>query len=198
MKKVSILSVFALAVSFGLFALCFESKAQKISEYIESNGRGIHYLIPRDLGDVFISNMQDTALYRFGKYRIQEYNRQIFLDGEFMGLVEEGDTVILNKGTRLKKATITVRKRSYTQPSMNGKNIVYIFPRGYHVTYSRYFDEYEKFILTGESEYIEIKESDNRIFLNEIYKGEAFANDTVILKPRERILTIKNANRIKN
>ena len=197
MKKVSILTVAVLATGFGLFALCSKSNAQNNMKYVSNNGRGIIYLFPRDLtGDMFISNVKDTALYKFGKYRIQEYKKQIFLDGEFIELVEEGDTVILNKGTLFEKATITVKKWSYTQPSMNGQGIIYKFPRDYRVNYSRNLDEYEMFTLTGETGYIEIKESKNKIFLNNVYKGDAFANDTVILRPRERTLTIKNKGKI--
>jgi hypothetical protein len=40
---------------------------------------------------------------------------------------------------------------------------------------------------------MEVKESKNKIFLNNIYKGEAFANDTVTLRPRGRSLTIQKA-----
>ena len=39
----------------------------------------------------------------------------------------------------------------------------------------------------------EVSEKDDKIFLNGVYQGEAFAKDTVILRPRG-ILTIKTKN----
>ena len=196
MKKVSILSAAILATGLGLFALCPESKAQNTSkEYHINNGRGIIYLIPSDLAkNVFVSNLKDTALYQYGRYYIQEYKRNIFLNGKFSECVDEGDTVILNKGTLFKKATITVKKRYNTMLSLNGKNIVYKFPKDFYLNYSRILDEYE--IYTFEKKF-EIKEADNKIYFNGVYQGEAFANDTVILEPRGT-LTIKSANRTEN
>jgi transcriptional regulator with XRE-family HTH domain len=191
MKKVSILSTTVAATGFGLFALCSESNAQK-TEYHTNGGRGIVYLIPRDLTmDVFISNVKDTALYKYGKYRIQEYKRNIFLNGEFVGYVDEGDTVILNKSTLFKKATITVKEWHNTMRSLNGKNIIYKFPKNFYLNYSRMLDEYEMYTF---EEKFEIKEAGNRIYLNGVYQGEAFANDTVILRPQGTLI-IKSANR---
>ena len=184
MKKISVLSGMALAIGFGLFVLCSESNAQK---YIRSDGRGITYLFSRELHtNMYISNMKDTADYKFGKYLIQEYKKQIFLDGKFIERVDEGDTVILHKGTIFKKANITVRKWSYSMSSMNGKNIIYILPQ-MPLNYSRNYDEYETYLIN----HSEIRESRNKIFLNGIYQGDAFANDTVILR-KNGTLTIKN------
>ena len=194
MKKVSILLVAVLATGFGLFALCPESKAQEVSngKYVENHGRGIIYLIPRDLfKDAFISNVKDTASYRFGKYHIQEYKKNIFLNNSFVESIAEGDTVILNKGNIFKMATITVKKWHDTMVSFNGKNIVYMFPNTFPLDYSRMKDEYEMYIL---NEKFEIKEAENKIYLNGVYQGEAFANDKVILKP-DGTLTIESANK---
>jgi transcriptional regulator with XRE-family HTH domain len=73
MKKISILSAIAIILSFGLFFLCSESKAQKSNEskFTTSNGRGIIYQFPKGL-KIQISNTKDTADYNFGKYLIQE------------------------------------------------------------------------------------------------------------------------------
>ncbi len=198
MKKVSILSGFALAVGFGLFALSFDSKAQKMDNGSYLPSRGIVYLIPRDLGDIFISNATDTALYRFGKYRIQEYNKQIFLDGEFIEFVEEGDTVILNKGTLFRKAQLEFRRVEY-QNILVRKGITFLSPKHLSFTLSIKIGDGE---MRWESKNNDIFVKDNQItlneddqiFLNNVYQGDAFAKDTVILRPSGTLI-IKNTRR---
>ncbi len=199
MKKVSILSVFALTVGFGLFALSSESKAQKKDNGSYFPSRGIVYLIPRGVGDVVISNTKDTALYKFGKYRIQEYNKQIFLDGEFIEFVEEGDTVILNKGTLLKKAQLEFRRVKY-QKILAQKGITFLSPKHLPFTLSIKIGEGGEMRWESKNNDVFVKNNqifineDNQIFLNDVYQGDVFENDTVILKPKGT-LTIKKAQR---
>ena len=196
MKKISILAVVVLATGFGLLALCPESKAQKasISKYISTTSKtGITYLYPRKLWPYQQRVEGDTISHIFGKYLVQEHNMNIYLNRELVGRVDEGDTVKLDPETLFKKATITIKKGTNTMSSLNGKNIIYKFPRSISLSYSRNNDEYEMFTLEGVGE---IKESGNKIYLNEVYQGEAFANDTVIFTPRGT-LTIKSANKSK-
>jgi len=190
MKKVSILSAAVLATGFGLFALCQENKAQKvsISKYIKDHcSNGIVYLYPRTLTPVKHIMKGDTSNYMIGKYVVQEYKMNIFLNKEFVGRAEEGDTVKLDKETLFKKERITIIKGSYAMKSLNSKNIVYVFPFNKSLGHGMKNDEYEIFLI-GDTE---IKEEGNKIYLNGVYQGEAFANDTVILRPRGT-LVIKN------
>lgn len=200
MRKVSILSVFTLAVGFGLFVLCFESKAQKIGKESYLPSRGIVYQIPSNLGDIFISNTKDTALYRFGKYHIQEYKGKIFLDGEFIDFVEEGDTVILNKGTLFNNAKLEFRKLKY-QTILSQNGITFLSPKHLPFTLSirignngeaRWKSENSDFFVKDNKI---ILNEDNQLLLNGVYQGNVISNDTIIIKPRGT-LTIKNASKI--
>ena len=193
MKKVSILSISVLAIGLGLFALCSESNAQKvsISKYVtDHRSNGIVYLYPRTLTPVKNTMKGDTTISMFGKYLVQEFKMNIYLNEEFVGRAEEGDTIKLDEKTLFKKEKITIIKGSYAMKSLNSKNIVYIFPFNKSLGHGMKNDEYEIFII-GDTE---IKEEGNKIYLNEVYQGEAFANDTVIFSPRGT-LTIKSVNR---
>ena len=195
MKKVSILSAAIVATGIGLFVLCPQSKAQKIGSESYLPSRGIVYQISRDAGDIFISNTKDTALYRFGKYRIQEYNKQIFLDGEFVDFVEEGDTVILNKGTLFEKAKLEFRRVEYKTILVH-KGITFRSPNHLPYTLSMKIGGGEARWKSGGSDINRILLNEgNQIFLNDVYQGDVFTNDTVILKPNGKLI-IKNANRI--
>ena len=171
----------------GLFVI---GKTQKTSVgYAMMGSRGIVYLYPSELVTRSIDNGKDTADYQLGKYFIQEYKRNLYLDGKFVERVEEGDTVILNKGSLSEKAFLTIKKSSYPMRSLSGSNIIYLFPKGFSFTCSN--------IKEGTNYTIDqskIKEFENKIYLNDVYQGEAFANDTVILR-RNGTLTIKNAKR---
>ena len=191
MKKVSILTVFALAVGFGLFALCPKSNAQEMGNESYLPSRGIVYQIPRDVGDIIISNAKDTALYRFGKYLIQEYEKQIFLDGKFIEFVEEGDTVIFNKGTLFEKAKLEFRRVEYNTILVQ-KGITFCSPNHLPYTLSMKIGGGEAHWKSGDSDINRILLNEgNQIFLNDVYQGDVFANDTVILKPRGTLI-IKN------
>jgi hypothetical protein len=194
MKKVSVLSAAVLATGFGLFALCSESNAQKVSKYIrDQRSNGLVYLFPRTLTPIKNYIRGDTANLMIGKYLIQECKMSIYLNREFVGKADEGDTVKLDKETLFKKAKVTIIKGSYTMKSMNTKNIVYIFPLNKPLGHGMKNDEYEIWLIDNN----EIKEEGNKIYLNEVYQGEAFAKDTVIFRPRGTLI-IKSANRVEN
>jgi transcriptional regulator with XRE-family HTH domain len=173
MKKISILLTTAFVLGFSLFFVCSESNAQKsnLNKFTESTGRGIIYLFTRGLS-LYISNVKDTADYKFGKYLIQEYKNNIFLNNVFVGKVLEGDTVVLNKGK------ITLRKCYCENGSGIGDGIIFLFPRNMTVR-NRSFN---KDTVTWDLENFRIKEFKNRIFLNGAFVGTANSRDTVIFK----------------
>jgi len=195
MKKVSFLLVAVLATGLGLFALCFESKAQR---YVTSHSmKGIDFLYPRGLSPYKQWVNGDTTNYTFGQYFVQEHNMDIYLNRKYVGRVDNGGTVKLDTATLSKKAEITITKGCYAMKSMNEKNIVYLFPLNKSWDYSRKNDDYERWKIGRD----EIREERNKIYLNGVFQGEAFANDTVIFRPsgtffRNRgTLTIKRTNK---
>ena len=200
MKKVSILSVFTLAIGFGLFLLCFDSKAQKIGKESYLPSRGIVYQIPRNSGDIFISNTKDTVLHRFGKYHIQEYNGKVFLDGEFIEFVEEGDTVILNRGTLFNNAKLEFRRMKY-QTILAQNGITFLSPKHLPFTLSIKIGNNGEAHWKSKNNDFFVKDNkiilneDNQLFLNGVYQGNVISNDTIIIKSRGT-LTIKNASKI--
>ncbi|OGU62266.1 MAG: hypothetical protein A2V66_17965 [Ignavibacteria bacterium RBG_13_36_8] len=180
MKKITILTSTFLIIGFSLFALCSESKAQKKndgkhnsvkSKYITSNGRGIVYLFPRNLS-WHIANMKDTADYKFGNDLVQEYKHNIFLNKEFVGLAHLGDTVILDQGK------IEIRRPYFWEfVSPSGKGIVYVFPKNLKMSFAANNNS-DNMNIGGS----QIRECDNKIFLNGKYCGIANAGDSVIFK----------------
>ena len=184
MKKVTILLITSIAIGFGLFTLIPSGNAQDnkkndFSKFLKSDSRGIIYMFPK--GDLkYISNVKDTADYKVGKYLIQEYKYKIFLNKKFIGKVLEGDTVILNRGK------ITIRKSYYEETSSTGKGIIYLCPKNQPIT---------NMALTRDTENLfckdyHIKEFENKIFLNDVYIGNANTGDTVIY--RKVKLSIRN------
>jgi transcriptional regulator with XRE-family HTH domain len=195
MKKFTFLASIFTITSFILFILSFESKAQKkndgknpavISKYITSNGRGIVYLFPRN-ESWYISNMKDTADYKFGDNLIQEFNHQIFLNKKYIGYAHTGDTVILNNGF------LDIRRPYFCEfISLNGKGIIYVTPKHLPITnYGANMDT--DWMVVGN---YHIREYDNKIFLDGKYCGMANKGDSVILKKgsflKKSSLCIKN------
>lgn len=171
MKKISILSV-VIALGFIFFLSGSQSNAQKLSKdnFLKSEGRGIVYFWPRNL-PAYISNMKDTADYKVGKYLLQEYRNNIFLNKKFVDKVLAGDTVILKKGK-------VIIKKSYWQFNSSPDNgIKYFIPGKLTMNYSHWADT-----NTMIMEDIRIREENHRIFLNGSFVGIANAGDTVILK----------------
>lgn len=174
MKKLSILSVTTIAFVFSLVALCSESKAQKTNEskYTTSNGRGIVYLFPKDLG-WHASNMKDTADYKFGDYLVQEYKYNIFLNKKFAGIAHLGDTVVFDQ------EKIEIRRPYFWEfRSPNGKGIIYVIPKKLMMNSYAANRDTDNIFVGGSK----IREFDNKIFLNGKYFGIANAGDSVIFK----------------
>ena len=196
MKKASILLVAVLVMGFGLFALCSESKAQKSNNhrYVRTQSKkGIIFLYPRGLWPYEQRVNGDTTNYMFGNYLVQEHNMDIYVNREYFGRVDEGGIVKLDTGAVYEEARITITKGSYAMKSMNTKNIVYVFPLNKPLNYAMKNDGCEIWYIDKNI----IREEGNKIYLDGVYQGEAFTNDTVIFKPtksffRQRgTLTIK-------
>ena len=170
MKKISILSVAAVLIGLFLFIICFETNAQKSysDKFFESKGRGIIYLFPKGL-KVYISNVKDTADYHIGKNLVQEYKKNIFLNTRFVGKVLEGDTVVLDR----QKITILKSYDNFT--SSTGKGINYLLSKDNPMTKLSVSRDTENLFLKG----YQIKEFENKIFLNDKIIGTANSGDTV-------------------
>ena len=175
MKKVSILTVFALTLGFGLFALCPESKAQvDMKKYVEDNSRGIIWLRPKGLlgyGQYF---RNDTLFLHAGKDLIKEFNGNVYLNDRFFDCAYEGDTVIFHKASFLKRAKLEFKHVEYKETRLpNGS--VYIIPK-YPPTQMQFeihkTEDVNKF----------------KLFINGVDKGDVLKNDTVILRPRGTLI----------
>ena len=185
MKKVSVLSAAVVATGFGLFALCSESKAQDdiSKKYVKDNSRKITWLLPKGLSGYGSYFRSDTLFLRAGKDLIKEYNGNVYLNDQFVGSAIESDTVILKKATLFKKAKLEIRRVEYVE-ILGNTGIIYVLPM---LPLSMQKDDDTMYYKVGKHE---ITEKDNKIYFNGVYQSEAFANDTVILRPNG-ILTIK-------
>ena len=168
MKKVTILLITFITISFGLFMLipngnAQDSKKNAYSKFVETDGRGIIYMFPKGV-KWFISNVKDTADYKIGKYLIQEYKYKI-----------------LNKGK------IAIRKSYDELTSSTGKGIIYLCPKNQPITDMAVTNDTENFFCKD----YHIKEYQNKIFLNDVYIGTANTGDTVIY--RKGTLSIRKA-----
>ena len=180
MKKLSILSVALVLTSLGIIMLSTDSKAQKPeTKFTTSNSRGIIYMFPRNM-KLKISNTSDTACYSVGKFLIQEYKNKLFLNRKYVGQANIGDTVIFENGK------LVLEKPFGTVTSTIGNGIVYKFPKNLNVENISVQDGAENFYIGN----YHVKESQRKIFLNGIYKGIAYANDTVVIANGD--ITIKS------
>ncbi len=188
MKKVSILTVFTLALGLGLFALCSESKAQA-NKYVKDNSRGIVTLRPKGLLGYGQYYRNDTLFLHAGKDVIKECNGNMYLNDQYAGHADDGDTVIMNKATLFKKARLEFKRVEYQEiPGNTG--ITYFFPK--YLPLAMQNDGIMHYRI-GKNEIMEIGD---QIFFNGVSQGEVFAQDTVILRPRGTLI-VKNAKRDK-
>jgi transcriptional regulator with XRE-family HTH domain len=176
MKKVSILSIILCFVCVGLFALINDSKAQDSSKldkyhFLKSNSRGIIYYFQRD-ELVMISNVKDTADYKVKGGLIQEYKNKIFLNGKYVGKALKCDTVIYNQGN------ITIRPSNWVFKSSYGQNLHYLIPKGTWI---------DNDVVHVDTEYLyigkhQIKEHKYKIYLDDVFQGQADPGDSVRFK----------------
>jgi len=188
MKKVSILAVVVLATGFGLFTLGPQSNAQASNKnkYVEDNSRNIIWLLPKGLPGYGTYFKNDTLFLRVGKDLIKESNRNVYLNDLFVGCADECDTVFFTKATLFKKAKLVFKRVEYQEIQGYG-GAIFIFPK-YPL---RMANNDKMYYWIGN---YEVAEKDNKIYLNGVYQGEAFARDTIILRPRGT-LSIKTANK---
>jgi len=175
MKKVSILSIIFFSVCFGLFSILSDGKAQEsnsfdYSKFMKpSNLRGTLFLFPK--GErLFESNMKDTADYKIMGDLIQEYKKDIYLNGKYIGRVLPSDTVIYNFGE------IIITSSYWKLTSSYGQNIHYLIPKGTWVDNLR---------VNIDTEWVHvdkhiIMEYDYNIFFDGEFLGGVKSGDTVV------------------
>lgn len=79
-------------------------------EFRSPNGKGIVYVIPKKLKMESYGANRDTDNMIVGGSHIREFNNKIFLDGEYYGLANAGDSVIFKKGSYFSKASLSIKK----------------------------------------------------------------------------------------
>jgi len=161
-----------------LFALCSEGKAQDdiTKKYVKDNSRGVLILRPQGLQGYGQYYRNDTLFLHAGKDLIKECNGNVYLNDRFFGSAFEGDTVILHKATFFRKAKLEFRRVEYVAKRLpNGS--VYFIPKNPPPQM-----EFQVHKTEDENKF--------KIYLNGVDRGDVFANDTVILRPRGT-LTIK-------
>lgn len=179
MKKVTILASIMIITAISLFSIITDSEAQNNvasdkTDYIETNSRGIIYLIPRGQKTV-LSNMKDTADLRVDSDLIQEYKGKIYLNTNYVGKAIEGDTVKYNQGN------LEIVGSYYLQPSSYRNDIFYFFPKGQIIDNMSLFEGIESFNFSGHV----LKEKSNEIYFDDKLIGKAQAGDTILYRNGE-------------
>jgi transcriptional regulator with XRE-family HTH domain len=174
MKKVTILSSIMIVAAISLFSIIDDSEAQTTEDsqrkyFVETNSRGIIYLIPHGQKTV-ISNMKDTADLRVDSDLIQEYKGNIFLNKNYIGRALEGDTVKYNQGI------LEIVDSYYLQTSSYRNDIFYLFPKGQMIDNMSLFEGTESFHFSGHV----LKEKNNKIFFDDRLIGNVQAGDTIL------------------
>ena len=113
---------------------------------------------------------------------IKEHKGFLFLNNAFVGHVQENDTIIFKKGNLFTKKSLIV-KPYVMKASLIYKDIVFVTPQ----SISGFTDDSGDTFQSGPYTF---KERDNRIYLNDVYQGDAFAGDTVVIS-RSGKLNIK-------
>jgi transcriptional regulator with XRE-family HTH domain len=189
MKKLSILSTAFFVLAFSLYASISECYAQcskdKI-DYVKDNSRGFEILIPSGLKGYGAYFVHDTLCVRAGKDIIKEHNTTLFLNNKLIGSVSQGDTVIYRKGNLITKKSLII-KPYIPKPTYINNGIIYVT---IHPIDRIINDEKGDHFIVDQ---YTIRETNNQIFLNDKYQGNAFANDTVFL--RNGIMKIKHASK---
>jgi transcriptional regulator with XRE-family HTH domain len=72
---------------------------KSFEEFTSSTGKGIIYLLPKDMPMRNLSVNNDTENLFFEDFHIKEFENKIFLNGVYVGIANVGDTVIFKKGT---------------------------------------------------------------------------------------------------
>lgn len=174
MKKVTILTIIFSAICAGIFISTFSVKAQKSNEfdltkYTKMNSRGIIYFFPRGIR-FSISNMKDTADYRFLSDLVQEYKNKIFLNNKYVGKALNSDTVIYSNGE------LVIRSSFWEFAPFYGRKIHYLIPKGIPINDFSVQIDTANIIVPGHH----IREFDYQIYLDGEFQFKLQDNDTVI------------------
>ena len=116
-----------------------------------------------------ISNIMDTADYIIKGGVIQEYKNKIFLNGKYIGKALKFDTVIYNQGH------ITIRPSYTVTESLYGQDLYYLIPKGIWVDNLEVHTDTE-YLYIGKHQ---IKEYKYKIFLDNVFQGQAEPGDSV-------------------
>ena len=79
-------------------------------EFKSPNGKGIVYVIPKNLRMNSYAAQRDTDNMSVGGCLIREFGNKIFMDGKYYGIVNAGDSVIFNKGSFFSKSFLSIKK----------------------------------------------------------------------------------------
>lgn len=178
MKKVSILSTAVLTVGFSLYTIGAKCQAQLVereAKYVMDNSRGFEIRLPQGLSGYGSYITNDTLYVRAGQDIIKEYKGFLYLNNKKVGSVNMGDTVIFKKGTFIKKKSLLIGPY-IVKPSFVNNGIIYVTPYPLETVIS---DGGGNIFLVDR---YKIREQDNKVFLDDIYQGDAFTGDTVIFR----------------
>lgn len=79
-------------------------------EFRSSNGKGIVFVIPKELAMNSYAARRDSDIMNLGSDQIVEYNNKIFLNEKYCGIANAGDSVIFKKGTFFSKSAVSIKK----------------------------------------------------------------------------------------
>jgi len=179
MKKVSILTTATLIIGFSFYTVgstCYAQERNKI-DYVIDNTSGFQIQLPRGLPGYGNYICNDTAMIRAGKDLLKEYKGVLFLNNDYVGQIDKGDTIIYKKSSLFRKKSVVIKP--YVQrPSFTSDGIIFITPP---VTTLANDGKGEVFVI-GKNK---IRHHNNQIYLDDTYIGDALPNDTVILRQGE-------------
>jgi len=114
------------------------------------------------------------------------------LNDHCAGFADVGDTVIMSKATFFKKKKLEFRRVEYVTIFAQ-KSITFISPKRFPHTLSMNIGGSEMRWKSGDSNIINriLINENNQIFLNDVYQGDVFTNDTVILRPSGTLIIKK-------
>ena len=78
-------------------------------EFRSQNGKGIIYVIPKNLTMNYAAN-RDTDNLFVGGSRIREFDNKVFLNRKYFGMANTGDSVIFKQGSFLSKSSLLIKK----------------------------------------------------------------------------------------
>ena len=182
MAKASVLLVTALVAGFSIYTQTSRASGIDEKNYVRDNSRGIEMYLERGLNRYGSNGAGDTLYVWAGKDVIQEYGGQIFLNGQYAGRAKRGETLLFENGILYKKQRLSSKKNLWVydpakkDPSFTANNVNYITPVPLSNPKST-----EKGEIYPVGKHI-VREKENKLYLDDVYQGEAFAGDTVILR----------------